>query len=563
MKIALIYPPSLKLHDECLLMPSLAVPVLAGALRGAGHSVAMSDFNVYFHDPALAESRAGIDFGALSDENRTLRYLRRNREPGLFRRIEEALLSWQNPGRADLYGITLTSLDLFNDPPDSGLRARNLFLVNAAALIASRLKKAYGAPVVIGNDQFPEPGYRDLLARYKCFDFAVCGSGEASLLALCGHLSGKRGLPPGVLANGRGKPRGGLPTFPPAPKSLADYGGFPLEAYAATTERLFSRYGPEINRLKPLLRGELGGPQLIAPLQFDDTCRGRCAFCSSGDLPYRCRHTPQQVFEALCRMRERGATGVYFINSNFNNTYKFADELCGLLIKSGLGLQWCDCVNFRELDSRLLKRMRTAGAVKLTFGFETGSARLLRDIRKGVTTDMVRGHLRNAAELGFWNSIELIAGLPGEKTADISATEELIIDLAPAIDSYSLGKFTLFLASPFGRQPDEFGLRLRRHRLKGIDYLTADASRFASSGFDEKAGLNWAAKRAQISESRHRLLAALRRCGCLYDRPQHIHLLLLLYRLLGHGRKPLLRRLFQAFSSEYKPYYSEELRARL
>jgi radical SAM superfamily enzyme YgiQ (UPF0313 family) len=558
MKVALILPPALKLHDECFLMPPLALPVLAGRLRQAGHEAVFCDYNIFFSSRRGTIPPGKADFRLLEDKKRTLAYISRGKSAEAFRKLERTLLDWQNPGQADLYAVSLNALDVYIGPRDPSIMRRNIFLLNAAALLIHALKRRHPAPAVIGNDNFPKAGYEQILAAYKCFDYAAFSSGEASLLSLCGSLSGGGHDPAALLKNSPGgpatEPFGPAPQ--PLPKSLADYAGYPLERYGAGPAAVYGRFAPPPNRLARLLRPEKPERQLIVPFQFEDTCRGHCAFCGVAGLPARSANTPDSVFEALCRLKEAGATGVYFINTNFNNTYKFADELCSRMIRSRLGMQWCDCVNFRELDAALLRKMRLAGAVKLTFGLETGSAGLLRLIRKGISRELVRRRLKESSDLGIWNAVELIAGLPHETALDVRETSAFARSLLPYLDSYALSKFRLFDPSPFSRAPDKFGIRLLKRRKSSADFLSSAAAHHFTLPFRETGGLDWRAKCRQASRTERLLHAALRGCGCIFDSPQHAYLLMLLYRRFGHGRKPLIREIFRTLTRTHRPYYS-------
>ena len=67
----------------------------------------------------------------------------------------------------------------------------------------------------------------------------------------------------------------------------------------------------------------------------------------------------------LRRLRRRGVTGVYFTNANFNNDYQEAERLCDGMVRARLGLQWSDCVNFREIDEALYQCPKVCEAVSL------------------------------------------------------------------------------------------------------------------------------------------------------------------------------------------------------
>jgi len=557
MEISLIFPPSLKEYDECFLMPSLALATLAKCLKDSGHKVNILDYNIFFHKLVTTSSSSSVDFGILTEKNSTSDYLKHGKNAALFAKIEAAFFGWQKIGNSGLYGIGLTPLSLY-ETASSDFKNNNLFVVNSAALIANRIKKQFSGPVVIGSDELPKPAFHAILSKYSCFDFAVYGSGEAALLKLADHLSGKTVRLSHVLEKTTRSILDHRGDVGPVAKSSADYSSYPLKNYCVTTDALLYRYDPSA---KKFLNKKKAEPQLVVRYQFDNSCRGKCTFCPDGDLPFKSSNTVDQTFEDLCRLKELGATGIYFINTNFNNTYKFADELCDKMIKARLNLLWCDCANFRELDEQLLLKMKKAGAIKLTFGLETGSRRLLRLIRKGITTDLAEKHLRFSNSLGIWNAIELIAGLPSETTSDIEETTAFLKNISPLIDSYSLARFQLFTQSPFGRKPAEFGIRPHDDNLKNIDYLTHGALRHCTRKFDEINGPAWLEKEKQIYTSEKVIGKELCLKSDLNDTPQHvyhIHMLMFLYRAFGYSNKKLIGTLFRYVTKQYKPYHTDD-----
>ena len=514
----------------------------------------MYDYNIYFHNLAVTGQYSKTYFGVLAEENKTLRYIKFNENAAVFSKIEKIFCGWQKLEKAKLYGISLTGLDIYSDATELQKLKNSRFVLNSAALLANWIKKRFSACVIIGNDELPKEAYHAILAKYPCFDFAVYGRGEASVLKLSDHLAGK----PVKLSHVLEKTTHGIIDYPgdmaPVSKGSADYKGCPIKMYTVPQAALLERYDPSVSKF---LNKKGSKPQLILPYQFDDSCRGKCAFCPDGDFSFKSSNTVAQTFENLCRLKELGATGIYFVNNNFNNTYKFADELCDKMIKSRLNLLWCDCVNCRELDEKLLAKMRKAGAVKLTFGMETGSRRLLRFIRKGISTELIEKYLRYSNYLGIWNTIELIAGMPSETSADVKETAAFLETISPLTDTYALTRFRLMPSSPFGRKPGEFGLRLRSRGTKGTGLpLSSEIMREIPYGFDEISGLHWPEKQKQIYSAEHELSEVLYKHKYIFDTPQHLYLLMFLYRKFGYSNKRIIRKFFWYAARQYKSYHS-------
>ena len=386
--------------------------------------------------------------------------------------------------------------------------------------------------------------------------------GEEPLLQLIRRLGGdKSARLSGTLERLRGGRLKDHPDTDTAPGkcTIPDYGGYPLDRYALTGEQILSRYSCDYPVFRDILAKHGGKRQLIAMTRFESTCRANCVFCNNRPtLDFSDRRSTAEILEDLENLKAAGATDIYFLNSQFNNRYREAEELCDGMIKRKLGLRWCDCVNCREMDEKLLTKMRDAGAVKLTFGMETGSPRMMKYIRKGTTVDKVRRLLDFSHSLGLWNNIELIGGLPTEKEADIRATTAFIRSNSDIIDAYSLNPFYLARISPLYCQPERHGITLRPP-VGPQDYISAEdkVCRHIDK-FDEIGGLSWEEKDDQIRASTRRIADTIISVAPPVNiEGYHINLLMYLYGIFGHARKGLIRKLMRVATARFKPYYQD------
>jgi hypothetical protein len=203
--------------------------------------------------------------------------------------------------------------------------------------------------------------------------------------------------------------------------------------------------------------------------------------------------------------------------------------------------------------------MREAGAVKLVFGLETASDRLLRYIRKGITRTRVERYLRLSHELGIWNHIELIGGLPTETDDDIRQTADFIRANAPHIDTYALNPLYLYRGAPFFREAAGFGIVPLPASAGLQDHLRTENLLLGNlvERFDEAGGLPWRLKAEQIKRSTRVLaetIADVSSFGAIDQ--DHIHLLMFLYARLGHSRKGIIRGIFKRCTRSFRPYHA-------
>ena len=104
--------------------------------------------------------------------------------------------------------------------------------------------------------------------------------------------------------------------------------------------------------------------------------------------------------------------------------------------------------NENYVNDKLLKELEKAGCVRIAIGAESGSPRMLKKIKKGITPE----HLIKAAEYGKNSSIyfsySFIADLPDEKRADLKMTFSLIDKLLSIKKNSFVSALHYYIALP-------------------------------------------------------------------------------------------------------------------
>ena len=544
LRVTLIYPPAANRHGEPFPLPNPAIAALAKYLHGAGHKSVQKDIDILWFS-GLKDELSGGQLALLRNKEAARRYARGDSaraEEKEFTDAADLIILRAGITRSDLFCITFA--DMGADP----------LLLNVSAVLAARLKALFGAPVAIGYKPIPPKAYLEIMQLYPCFDYASYAEwGEKSLAGIVSAVSGGKAPLFDTLERADGRLRAGPAGAPPplAPSPL--YDRKLLSAYRVTDRRILESY----NSGFPFTRELLKKPEkhLVVSYSIQLSCPGACAFCANDRSKPSDAKPISRVMDELFELKKLGVTGIYFMNSAFNNDYKRADELCDRMIKYKLNFLWADCANLWAIDEPLLDKMRAAGAIKLTYGMETGSPRLLRYIRKAVTIEKIRRYLEYSHRAGIWNHIELIGGLPTETEADIRATTDFIGANKDIIDTYSLNPFSLYRNSAFFREAGKFGLK--PHNAAGkADYFNPDTQvgNF-SERFDEAGGLEWKDKDRQIEKSTGAIARAIGRASSYKAIDyEHIHLLMCLYSKLGHSRKSTIRKVMSVLTMRFKPY---------
>jgi hopanoid biosynthesis associated radical SAM protein HpnJ len=173
-------------------------------------------------------------------------------------------------------------------------------------------------------------------------------------------------------------------------------------------------------------------------------CPAKCTFClwpqTYSGQKMRTR-SPQSVYEEVKWIKENlpEVRDISFDDDTFSADRKHARAVAELI--KPLNVSWV--INARaNCDFETLKIMREAGLHHVIVGFESGSAQILKNIKKGVTKEQAIQFVKDCRKLGITIHGAFIMGLPGETRETIKET----IAYAKMLD---LDSIQVSLASPY------------------------------------------------------------------------------------------------------------------
>ncbi|MFT7670969.1 MAG: radical SAM superfamily enzyme YgiQ (UPF0313 family) [Planctomycetota bacterium] len=106
-------------------------------------------------------------------------------------------------------------------------------------------------------------------------------------------------------------------------------------------------------------------------------------------------------------------------------------EICQEIVERGLFFEWACESRVDTMDFEMLRWLRKAGCVKIYYGLESGSTRLLNTMKKGVTLDKVREGSKLNREVGMFYKFYILYGFPEDRPEDHIATEVLVQQTKP------------------------------------------------------------------------------------------------------------------------------------
>jgi radical SAM superfamily enzyme YgiQ (UPF0313 family) len=192
----------------------------------------------------------------------------------------------------------------------------------------------------------------------------------------------------------------------------------------------------------------------------------QCTFCDvSLDYIARYDRAPADVLvdriEAM--IAETGQTGFHFVDEAAPPAALKA--LAEKLIERGVIITWWGNIRFEKaFTPELVELLARSGCVAISGGLEVASDRLLALMKKGVTVEQVARVTRAFTDAGIMVHAYLMYGFPTETAQDTVDALERVRQLfeAGCLQSAFWHRFAATAHSPIGKQPELFGIALRK-----------------------------------------------------------------------------------------------------
>ncbi|MAG50334.1 B12-binding domain-containing radical SAM protein, partial [archaeon] len=117
-------------------------------------------------------------------------------------------------------------------------------------------------------------------------------------------------------------------------------------------------------------------------------------------------------------------------------------EICDEIIKRNLEISWVCMSRVDTISSNMVKKMKEAGCKLITFGFESGSKEILKNIRKMTDIDKAEEAVNIVKKEGIGVYGNFMIGNPGE-------TEETFNETLNFSRKLDLDKASFFITVPF------------------------------------------------------------------------------------------------------------------
>ena len=193
-------------------------------------------------------------------------------------------------------------------------------------------------------------------------------------------------------------------------------------------------------------------PASCAVIYTGRGCPFKCGFCAAnsvwnanscpkGQSLVRKRPVEIVIKELEILEKKYGFDFFYIMDDTFGIIENDITEFCDAYQKSGLTMLWGAETRVNSScfkNEKLLGLMKESGCLQLDFGVETGSPRLLKIIRKGITVDQIRNAFTLCRKYNIRTFANILLNLPTETEVDIQMTDNLLKEITPTITGFGV-----------------------------------------------------------------------------------------------------------------------------
>ncbi|MBD3230790.1 MAG: radical SAM protein [Candidatus Lokiarchaeota archaeon] len=163
-------------------------------------------------------------------------------------------------------------------------------------------------------------------------------------------------------------------------------------------------------------------------------CPFSCKFCAihinSGLKSTQRRRSLQNVIEELHYLENQGYKEINFVDDCFILNKKRTIDLCLMIRKEKIDLEWACEGRVDQASLKLLRTMKKARCKSILFGIESVNKKMLEYYNKNITPEISKKAVKNANKVGIENIIGLfILGGPREIIKEVIDTINFSLQL--------------------------------------------------------------------------------------------------------------------------------------
>jgi radical SAM superfamily enzyme YgiQ (UPF0313 family) len=167
-------------------------------------------------------------------------------------------------------------------------------------------------------------------------------------------------------------------------------------------------------------------------------CPGKCTFCGSPKFwgPKVRFHSADYFVGQLEILYKKGHRFFHFSDDTFTLRKKLVLKICTLIVERKLDISWAAISRVDCIDQEMLKAMRMAGCIQISFGVESGSESIRHELGKKISEEQIRRAFALTVSYGILARAYIIYGCPGESPETVKDTIRLLRDIRPLVTNF-------------------------------------------------------------------------------------------------------------------------------
>ena len=167
-------------------------------------------------------------------------------------------------------------------------------------------------------------------------------------------------------------------------------------------------------------------------IQCGRGCPFQCTFCYNlkyNKRRWRFRRAESILQELHILTTEFDIHQINFLDDNFFTNFDRVAELCEGIIRHQIDIRWgttCRASDFKKFTPDFIHLIKQAGLETLFVGGESGSPRILKKIKKGITVDDLIIMAQVTKQYDLFTVVSFMSGFPFETAEDRTMTYDIM-----------------------------------------------------------------------------------------------------------------------------------------
>ena len=187
-------------------------------------------------------------------------------------------------------------------------------------------------------------------------------------------------------------------------------------------------------------------------------CTFTCNFCYRLDEGFRPRNVENIIEEINLLRKKYGITYVVFQDELLMSSITRTEKICEGFIKANLNIKWNCNGRLNYAKTKLLRLMKKAGCVFINYGIESMDDQVLKNMKKGLTTQQITKGISRTIDAGISPGLNIIFGNIGDNRNTLNKGVELLLGYDNGAQLRTIRPVTPYPGSPLYYYAIEKGL---------------------------------------------------------------------------------------------------------